>query len=59
LGFASPQDAGRAIGLLREQRGAALTLLAAQLEPIDNANMRAATDALEALAAENSADKSD
>lgn len=59
LGFASPQEAGRAIGTLREQRGAALTLLAAQLEPIDNANMRAATDALEALAVETSAEKSD
>jgi tryptophanyl-tRNA synthetase len=52
LGFASPQEAGRAIGTLREQRGAALSLLAAQLQPIDNANMRAATDALEALAAD-------
>ncbi|VTU25615.1 Tryptophan--tRNA ligase [Variovorax sp. PBS-H4] len=59
LGFASPQDAGRAIGTLREQRGAALALLAAQLEPIDNANMRAATDALEALAAEATGDTSD
>ncbi|MDR6538969.1 tryptophan--tRNA ligase [Variovorax soli] len=59
LGFASPQEAGRAIGTLREQRGTALTLLAAQLEPIDYANMRAATDALEALSAETSAGKSD
>ncbi|KWT83918.1 MULTISPECIES: tryptophan--tRNA ligase [unclassified Variovorax] len=59
LGFASPQEAGRAIGTLREQRGAALTLLAAQLEPIDNANMRAATDALEALAAEATGDTGD
>jgi tryptophanyl-tRNA synthetase len=59
LGFASPQEAGRAIGTLREQRGTALTLLAAQLEPIDYANMRAATDALEALSAEASAGKSD
>jgi len=50
LGFASPQEAGRAIATLREQRGAGLTLIAAQLEPIDNADMRAATDALEALA---------
>jgi tryptophanyl-tRNA synthetase len=50
LGFASPQEAGRAIATLREQRGAGLTLIAAQLEPIDNASMRAATDALEALA---------
>jgi tryptophanyl-tRNA synthetase len=59
LGFASPQEAGRAIGMLREQRGAALTLLAAQLEPIDNANMGAATDALDALAAEATPAKSD
>ncbi|VTU20898.1 Tryptophan--tRNA ligase [Variovorax sp. PBL-H6] len=59
LGFASPQDAGRAIGTLKEQRGAALTLLAAQLEPVDNANMRAATDALEALAAEAMGDTND
>ncbi|CAN7595924.1 tryptophan--tRNA ligase [Variovorax sp. LjRoot84] len=50
LGFASPQEAGRAIATLREQRGAGLTLIAAQLEPIDNAGMRTATDALEALA---------
>ena len=49
-GFASPQEAGRAIATLREQRGAALARLAAQLEPIDNAGMRAATAALEALA---------
>jgi len=59
LGFASPQEAGRAIGMLREQRGAALTLLAAQLEPIDNASTRAATDALEALAAGTTVGKSD
>ena len=59
LGFASPQEAGRAIGTLREQRGAALSLLAAQLQPIDNANMRAATDALEALAADAAGDTSD
>ncbi len=59
LGFASPQEAGRAIGTLREQRGAALSLLAAQLQPIDNANMRAATDALEALAADAAGNTSD
>lgn len=58
-GFASPQEAGRAIGSLRAQRGAALTLLAAQLEPIDNAGMRAATDALEALATEVASEKSE
>jgi tryptophanyl-tRNA synthetase len=50
LGFASPQEAGRAIATLREQRGAGLALIAAQLEPIDNADVRAATHALEALA---------
>jgi tryptophanyl-tRNA synthetase len=50
LGFASPQEAGRAIATLREQRGAGLALIAAQLEPIDNEGVRAATDALEALA---------
>ncbi|MGK6311006.1 tryptophan--tRNA ligase [Variovorax sp. DT-64] len=59
LGFASPQEAGRAIGTLREQRGAALSLLAAQLQPIDNANIRAATDALEALAAEATGNTTD
>ncbi|MDM0001715.1 tryptophan--tRNA ligase [Variovorax sp. J22P240] len=51
-GFASPQEAGRAIGMLREQRGAALALLAAQLEPIDNEGTSAASAALEALAAD-------
>jgi tryptophanyl-tRNA synthetase len=50
LGFASPQEAGRAIATLREQRGAGLALIASQLEPIDNEGVRAATDALEALA---------
>jgi tryptophanyl-tRNA synthetase len=51
-GFASPQEAGRAIGVLREKRGAALALLAAQLEPIDNDETSAASAALEALAAD-------
>lgn len=51
-GFASPQEAGRAIGMLREQRGAALALLAAQLEPVDNEATSAASAALEALAAD-------
>ncbi|MGJ7512086.1 tryptophan--tRNA ligase [Variovorax sp. GT1P44] len=49
-GFASPQEAGRAIGTLRAQGGAALALLAAQLEPVDNAG--AVSAALEALAAD-------
>jgi len=52
VGFASPQEAGRAIGTLRQQGAQALTLLAAQLEPIDNEGVRAATAALQALAAE-------
>ncbi|VTU15114.1 Tryptophan--tRNA ligase [Variovorax sp. SRS16] len=52
VGFASPQEAGRMIGTLRQQGGSALSLLAAQLEPIDNEGVRAATAALEALAAE-------
>jgi tryptophanyl-tRNA synthetase len=57
LGFASPQEAGRAIATLREQRGAGLALIAAQLEPIDNAGMRTATEALEALASEAANEK--
>ena len=57
LGFASPQEAGRAIAMLREQRGAGLALIAAQLEPIDNAGMRTATEALEALASEAANEK--
>ena len=48
--FASPQDAGRAIGRLQQEGGSALTALAEQLEPADNASMRAATEALDALA---------
>lgn len=51
-GFASPQEAGRAIASLKEQRGAALAQLAEQLEPIDNEKMGAASAALEALAAD-------
>ena len=49
-GFATPQEAGRAIGSLQQQRGDALIALATQLEPVDNERMCAATDALEALA---------
>jgi tryptophanyl-tRNA synthetase len=55
LGFASPQEAGRAIGTLREQRGAALAQLAAQLEALDDEGRRAASAALEALAAAEAA----
>ncbi|MDM0016044.1 tryptophan--tRNA ligase [Variovorax saccharolyticus] len=55
LGFASPQEAGRAIGTLRQQRGAALAQLAAQLEALDDEGMRAASAALEALAAAEAA----
>lgn len=51
LAFASPQDAGRAIGRLQQEGGAALSALAEQLEPADNDKMRAAAEALEALAA--------
>ncbi|RST49205.1 tryptophan--tRNA ligase [Variovorax sp. MHTC-1] len=57
LGFASPQEAGRAIAMLREQRGAGLALIASQLEPIDNAGMRTATEALDALASEAANEK--
>ncbi|WP_447777232.1 tryptophan--tRNA ligase [Variovorax boronicumulans] len=49
-GFASPQEAGRTIADLQAQRGAALTAFAAQLEPVDAQQARAATEALEALA---------
>ncbi|MGJ7489340.1 tryptophan--tRNA ligase [Variovorax sp. ZT4R33] len=52
--FVSPQDAGRAIGRLQQEGGAALSALAEQLEPADNESMRAATYALEALAHEAS-----
>ncbi|MDM0106380.1 tryptophan--tRNA ligase [Variovorax sp. J22R24] len=58
-GFASPQEAGRAIGTLRQQGGAALADLAAQLEPMDNEGTRAATAALEALAADAAGEKSE
>lgn len=49
-GFTSPQEAGRTIAVLQEQRGAALATLAAQLEPLDTEGTRAVTEALEALA---------
>jgi len=49
-GFASPQEAGRAIAALQQQRGAALATLAEQLEPAGPEELRAAKEALEALA---------
>ena len=49
-GFASPQEAGRTIAVLQQQRGEALAALADQLEPIEPEETRAATEALEALA---------
>jgi len=52
LGFASPQEAGRAIATLKQQRGDALARLAGQLEPMGNEEMGAASAALEALAAD-------
>ncbi len=50
LGFASPQEAGKAIGLLRMQGADGITALQEQLEPVDNLTMRTVADALEALA---------
>ena len=48
--FASPQEAGRTIAALQEQRGAALTTYADRLEPIaTDEGLRAASEALEAL----------
>jgi tryptophanyl-tRNA synthetase len=49
-GFASPQEAGRAIAALQQQRGAALAAMADQLEPAGPEELRAADEALEALA---------
>ncbi|MGJ3701377.1 tryptophan--tRNA ligase [Variovorax sp. AFSI2.2] len=49
-GFASPQEAGRAIAALQQQRGAALATLADRLEPAGPEELRAANEALEALA---------
>jgi len=51
-GFASPQEAGRAIATLKQERGAALIQLAGELEPMDDQGLSAATAALEALAAD-------
>ena len=49
-GFASPQEAGHAIGALQREGSAALGRLVTQLEPVDNVAARAVADALEALA---------
>ena len=49
-GFASPQEAGRAIGVLQQSGAAALLQLASQLEPVDAAAAPALADALQALA---------
>jgi tryptophanyl-tRNA synthetase len=53
-GFATPQETGRAIAALKQTRGAALAQLAAagQIEPMDDEGTRAASAALEALAAD-------
>jgi len=48
--FASPQEAGRTIAALQQQRGEALAALADRLEPIaTDEGLRAASEALEAL----------
>jgi tryptophanyl-tRNA synthetase len=49
-GFKTPQEAGRTIGVLREQKKEALISLATQLEPTDNETICAAAEALKALA---------
>jgi tryptophanyl-tRNA synthetase len=49
-GFKTPQEAGRTIGVLREQKKEALVSLATQLEPTDNETICAAAEALKALA---------
>ncbi|MBB3177478.1 tryptophan--tRNA ligase [Variovorax sp. Sphag1AA] len=51
-GFATPQEAGRAIAALKQERGAALVQLAGQLEPMDDRGVIAASAALDALADE-------
>ena len=50
FGFSSPQEAGKAIGLLQMKGADGVTALQEQLEPVDNLKMRAVADALEALA---------
>ena len=49
-GFAAPQEAGRAIAQLQREGAAALAALAAQLEPLDDAQTAALHDALALLA---------
>ncbi|MDM0038016.1 tryptophan--tRNA ligase [Variovorax sp. J22G21] len=50
LAFASPQEAGRAIALLQQQGGAALAVLAGQLEMLSAEQSQAAAEVLDALA---------
>ena len=50
LGFASPQEAGKAIGILQLQGESGVSALLERLEPIDSLKMRTVADALEALA---------
>jgi tryptophanyl-tRNA synthetase len=52
LGFTTPQEAGRAIAALKQERGAALARLAGQLESMAPQQTGAASAALEAFAAE-------
>ena len=49
LGFASPKDAGQAIGLLQKQGAAALPELSAKLQPIDPASAALVNAALQGL----------
>ena len=52
-GFASPKDAGQAIGLLQREGVAALAALQAQLESVDGVTAHDVADALQQLAAAN------
>ena len=49
-GFASPQEAGRAIGELQKEGRVALDRFAERLEPVDNETMQTAAEALAAFA---------
>ncbi|MEJ8856207.1 tryptophan--tRNA ligase [Variovorax robiniae] len=51
LAFATPQEAGRAIGLLQQQRAAALSTLADRLPSLTPESADAVVDALDALSA--------
>ena len=53
LAFATPQEAGKAIGLLQSQRGAALSALVGRLQPLPAESAEAVTEALDVLAAAN------